>query len=551
MVAPGRPTLVAIALIMIVRCRSALSSSLPARPNILVLFADDLGYGDLSSFGHPTTVTPHLDSLARDGIKFTAWYSAFHVCSPSRGSMMTGRLPIRLGLAGASWTGGVFNADAIGGLPKNETTIAAALKHAGYASKAVGKWHLGQRPEFLPTSHGFDEYYGIPYSVDMGTSAWRTGLDHDRPYLPLIRSAAPGHMDVLEQPVDLNTLSGKYVNESAAFIEAQSEQDTPWFLYVAFNHMHVPDFVSPAYCNTTRRGVFGDALRELDDAVGGILSAVDAAGAAADTIVFFTSDNGPWLRFREAGGSAGLLRDGKTTTWEGGIRVPGIARWTGKIPAGRVERSPVATYDIYATALALAGVDSHLVNGDRIVDGVDLSPVLFAAEGNDRAGLHTKDLHRCLFHYKGTPGLGCPLEHPGCPGLWAVRCGHFKMHYVTTDYRNESVQTFHDPPLMFHVDPDPGESFPLDPADPVYKAAREEMDGRVAAHKRSLRKVPNQIAMGNDPKLAVCCDRRRACNCNPENMRVFVCDGDDQFDDGGVMPTLGPGARAGAAGAEL
>ena len=206
---------------------------------------------------------------------------------------MTGRLPIRLGLAGASWKGGVLNADAVGGLPSNETTIATALQGAGYRSKAIGKWHLGQRPEFLPTAHGFDEYFGIPYSVDMGTSAWRTGIEPDRPYLPLIQSLGNGHVDILEQPTDLNTLSQQYVNESKTFIVEASAEGDPWLLYMAFNHMHVPDFVSPEYCNTTRRGVYGDALKELDDAVGEILAAVDTAGVAENTIVFFTSDNGP------------------------------------------------------------------------------------------------------------------------------------------------------------------------------------------------------------------------------------------------------------------
>ncbi len=521
----------------------------PARPNILILFADDLGYGDLASYGHPTTSTPHLDALANEGVRFTSWYSGFHVCSPSRAAMMTGRLPIRMGLAGAAWTGGVFNADAVGGLPKNETTIAAALKRAGYASMAVGKWHLGQRPEFLPTSHGFDEYYGIPYSVDMGPSAWRTATgDRDRPFLPLIHSTAPGHVDVLEQPTDLNTLSDKYVGQSAGFIARATAAQTPWLLYMAFNHVHVPDFVSPEFCNTTRRGVYGDALRELDDAVGQILAAVDDAGATTSTVVFFTSDNGPWLRYGQAGGSAGPLRDGKTTTWEGGVRVPGIVRWKGRVAnPGRVERGIVATYDIYATALSLAGVDAGAVNGDRIVDGVDLSPLLFGGGGGGKGG----DLHACIFHYKGTPGTACPADRPDCPGLWAVRCGAYKMHYVTTNWTNESVQTFHDPPLMFHVDHDPGESFPLDPAGLVYKRARARIEAEVADHKRGIRAVPNQMGLGKDPKFAICCGGRGGwggdwgggsggrsegggCNCNPENMRVFVCDGSDQFDDGGV-----------------
>ena len=529
------------------------SSSDSQPPNILVLFADDLGYGDLSCYGHPTTETPNLDKLAGDGMRFTAWYSGFHVCSPSRGSLLTGRIPPRIGLAGASWIGGVFKADAVGGLPHNETTIAEALRGAGYATKAIGKWHLGQQPQYLPTAHGFDSYYGIPYSVDMGDSAWTNAPDK-KPYLPLVQSKQEGHVEVLEQPTDLNMLSSRYINESRKFITDYTEAGTPWFLYMAFNHMHVPDFCTMDYCNTTRRGVYGDALAELDDAVGDIVNAVDDAGASEDTIIFFSSDNGPWLKYREAGGSGGPLRDGKTTTWEGGIRVPGIVRWKGKVEPGQVERQPVATYDIFPTALAVAGVnwggEGGAKNSDVIIDGVDLSPVLFRARGEMQEVASTgqrrrgqrrgKDLHECLFHYKGTPGMGCPREHPNCPGLWAVRCGSYKMHYVTTNWQNENVQTFHDPPLIFHIDHDPGESFPLNPNDPVYKRARSIIDAKVQAHKKTMpSSVPNQIAKGANPDLQVCCNGSKSydeCNCNPENMKVFVCDGGNQLDDGGPYP---------------
>ena len=304
----------------------------PSKPNVLVLFADDLGFGDLSTYGHPTTHTPNIDALAAGGLKFTDWYSGFHVCSPSRGTMMTGRIPIRWGGAGVSWTGGVFNADAVGGLPANETSFASVLSAAGYSTMAIGKWHLGQQLEYLPVSHGFDTYYGIPYSVDMGPSAWDMYTSTDRPPLPLITAtAAPLAYTVLEQPTNLNTLSDRYVAHASTFIATQSKAQTPWLLYYAFNHVHVPDFAAPAFCNTSMRGRFGDALSSLDAAVGKVMAAVVAAGAAKSTLTFFTSDNGPWLVKRLAGGSAGVLRDGKTTTWEGGVRVPGIAHWPGVI----------------------------------------------------------------------------------------------------------------------------------------------------------------------------------------------------------------------------
>ena len=512
-----------------------------ARPNILVLFADDLGSGDLSSFGHPTTSTDNLDALANSGIKFTQWYSGFHVCSPSRGSMMTGRIPIRIGLAGASWTGGVFNADSIGGLPQNETTIAEVLSEQGYATKAVGKWHLGQQAKYLPTSHGFDEYYGIPYSDDMGSSAWDLYNSTDRPPLPLILSSGKGRIKIIEQPTNLNLLSSRYVNESIQFIQSKSKANLNWFLYMAFNHVHVPDFASPKFCNTTKRGLFGDALAELDKAVGDIVQSVEDAGVDNNTIIFFTSDNGPWLIKGLSGGSAGLLKDGKETTWEGGIREPGIIRWTGKIQPGRVSRQVVATYDIFATAIVLAG---GTLPTDRIIDGRDLSPLLFDSEWENNQET-SNTFHNCLYHYKGTPGLNCPSDHPNCPGLWAVRCGSYKLHYVTSNYLAANKGIFHDPPLIYHIEHDPSEMHPLSSTSDEYIEARKLIESNVIAHKKNLVWVPPQMARGKDPSLKICCKNNinhttisddivgvsdvgdlglfQDCVCNPENWDVFVC----------------------------
>ena len=190
--------------------------SKPTTPNFLILFADDMGYGDLSFNGHPTIHTPNLDKLAYEGMRFTQWYSAFHVCSPSRAAMLTGRLPVRSGMAG-TWSGGVLSADAVGGLPLNETTFAEALKDVGYMTKCIGKWHLGQRHEFLPYFQGFDEYFGIPYSVDMGYSVWDSGNQID--VLPLIDNTT-----IIEQPVDLSKLSEKYAQQAIDFISNATAQ---------------------------------------------------------------------------------------------------------------------------------------------------------------------------------------------------------------------------------------------------------------------------------------------------------------------------------------
>ena len=293
-------------LLLVLPLLSAASSA--PRPNVLVLFADDMGMGDASCYGHPTIRTPNIDRLAVEGIRFTQWYSGFHVCSPSRAAMMTGRLPIRTGCAGASWTGGVFNSDAVGGLPTNETTMADVLRSAGCkslaplpssalvtsdlnplnalsdATAAAGKWHLGQQKQFLPTSRGFDEYLGIPYSVDMGPSPWDLYTSTDRPPLPLLRNTK-----VLEQPTDLNKLSARYAAFVSSFIANQTAAGKPWFAYMAFNHVHVPDFATAAFCNSSRRGRFGDAIEEMDSTLGVIMSAVKDAGADENTIVFFTS----------------------------------------------------------------------------------------------------------------------------------------------------------------------------------------------------------------------------------------------------------------------
>ena len=302
----------------------------------------------------------------------------------------------------------------------------------------TGKWHLGQTHEHLPTAHGFEVYYGLPYSGaftyileqcsnwrlrnrnatdsdtpkdDMGSSAWDYYSDISlRPPLPLVSMVEGGDLNIIEQPTDLNLLSERYVNHSTKFIERSSKGKAPWFLYHAFSHVHVPNFASPKFCNSSRRGRFGDAAEALDAAVGEIMAAVDKAGVAENTITFFTSDNGPWLIKKGNGGSAGLLRDGKQTTWEGGVRVPGIVHFPGQIEAGTTQLAVAATYDISPTALSLAGVE---LPSDRVIDGRDLSPVLFSKDatavptrkklGQKRASDHQSAdaIHDCIYHWKG------------------------------------------------------------------------------------------------------------------------------------------------------
>ena len=468
--------------------------------------------------------------------------------------MMTGRLPIRIGFVGDHWLGDVLLASARGGLPHNETTLPELLGTVGYASLALGKWHLGQQPQHLPTSHGFDSYYGIPYSVDMGSSAWDYFSGKHAVYnppLPLLSSTSPGELTILEQPTDLNLLTGRYVHKADRFIANHSSARRPWLLYMAFSHVHTPDFASttawPKGCNVTLRGRFGDALFELDEAIGSLLASVRSAQALESTLVLFTSDNGPWLTKGLAGGSAGLLRDGKQTTWEGGVRVPGLASWTGRITPGRVSTAVVATYDIFVTALALAGVP---LPKDRQIDGRDISELLF----NDS---HSASPHDCIYHWKGAPGMGCPAAHPDCPGLFAVRCGAYKMHWVTMDSVGPEAWRgiFHDPPLLYQLEYDPSEAHPVDAKSAEYASIRKLLEAAKAAHLASIEQVPNQVALGQDADLKVCCDvdskhkypTLPVCTCAAQNFRAQVCEPVGHH----TSATVAPGGRvSGAEGVE-
>lgn len=499
-------------------------------PNFVVLFADDLGYGDLSIAGHPTISTPNLDRLASEGVRYTQWYSAFHICSPSRAAMLTGRLPIRSGVTG-DYLGGVFSSTAIGGLPLDEITWAQTLKSKDYRTMCIGKWHLGQRPEYLPTRRGFDAYLGLPYSVDMGNSAWRST---DQPPLPLMANET-----VIEQPVDLNTLTQRYVTAAKSFISVSAER---FALYYAFSHVHVPDFASPAFCNTSLRGRYGDAVAELDWSVGQLLFNT----SLNNTLTFFTSDNGPWLIQQLAGGSAGIFFEGKTTTWEGGIREPAILHWPGVVPPNQRRSALVSTCDVFSTILAAAGVSEP---SDRVIDGMNLAPTFH----------HDAQLRNCIFIYKGRPGAcdkdgGDTALKDDCPGLWAIRCGKYKAHYASvysqascTGAHNISDCSvhLHNPPMLFDLEADPSEKWPLDPVS--YADKLNAIAAAKQAHEEELgTPPPDQIMLGSDAKYAVCgCPNSTLaypaypnCTCSPANWDVSVCSpiDDDLYVDGSSSP---------------
>jgi arylsulfatase A len=343
-----RPSRTALAVLLATACaappeKSAAPTDAP--PNVVVFFIDDLGYADVEPFGAPAGSTPHVARLAAEGRAFFNFHVAEPVCSASRAALLTGVYPARLGVHGAlmPWDKG--------GLKPEDVTLAETLKARGYATAHFGKWHLGHAtPDRLPTSQGFDEHFGIPYSNDM----WPPNTRQKFPPLPLYDGERIVDADV--DAADQATLTARITERAVRFVEAP--RASPFFMVVAHPQPHVPLFAGAAHAGRTGRGLYADVVSELDASVGAVLSALDRTGAAANTLVVFTSDNGPWLPFGEHAGSAGPLREGKGTTWEGGVRVPCVARWPGRIPAGSRSDVMVSTLDLAPTIAALAGAPS-------------------------------------------------------------------------------------------------------------------------------------------------------------------------------------------------
>jgi arylsulfatase A len=363
----------------------------PARPpNFVIIFFDDLGYSDLGCFGAKGYETPNIDRMAREGVRLTDFYVAQAVCSASRAALMTGCYSNRVSITGALFP------DAKNGLNPNEMTIPKLLKTRGYATGMCGKWHLGSKPQFMPTKNGFDEYFGLPYSNDMwpGNPNART---RSYPPLPLIE----GEKVVAENP-DQAQFTTQYSEHAVKFIERN--RDKPFFLYVAHTMPHVPLGVSSKFKGKTSRGIYGDVVAELDWSTGQILQALKRNGIDDQTLVIVTSDNGPWAEYGDHGGSAGELRGSKGTSFEGGVREPFIARWPKRIPAGSVSHVPAMTIDLLPTIARLAGAE---LPKDRIIDGRDIGPLL---EGKRKG-----EVHEVLYFYWGYE-------------LHGVRSGKWKLH---------------------------------------------------------------------------------------------------------------------------
>ncbi|TWT52513.1 Arylsulfatase [Rubripirellula amarantea] len=425
-------------------------SASAARPNFIIIFCDDLGYGDLSCYGHPTISTPHLDRMATEGMRATQFYVAASVCTPSRAGLLTGRYPIRSGMWGNRR---VLFPDSIGGLPDHEVTIAETLQGAGYKTAMVGKWHLGHRKEFLPTNHGFDSYYGIPYSNDMDrvgtTDPQKKGrqvfLDPDWNdfHVPLMEGTVKEGCREIERPANQSTITRRYTERTIELIDSM-DSEVPFFLYLAHSLPHVPLFRSDEFAGHSQSGLYGDVIEEIDDGVGRILQTLRDRDLAENTLVVFTSDNGPWLTFADHGGSAGPLRNGKGTTFDGGMRVPGIFWMPGTVPANRIDSGVTSTLDLLPTFAAMAGAT---LPGNLSLDGYDQSAWL---KGEDKSARDS------MFFYRDNR-------------LMAIRYKNHKAHFITQDsyVPGASAPHFHDPPLLYDLSTDLREQHDLSKRQPA------------------------------------------------------------------------------------
>ncbi len=434
-----------------------------SRPNIVLILADDLGYGDLGVYGHPTIRTPNLDRMAREGMQLMQFYSASSLCSPSRAALMTGRLPVRFGM------NAVLPPVTNRGMPDSELTMGEALQRAGYLTSLIGKWHLGRKRRYLPLYHGFHRFFGLPYSNDMSR---KNNPKHPIyrlrvvPPLPLIEG-----IYVIEQEPDQSLLTQRFTEHALRFMRFAVEvRKQPFFLYLAHIAPHPPLHPGERFRGRSPRGLYGDVVEELDWSVGKVLAEIRRLGIDEETLVVFTSDNGPWLAKKEHGGSPGPFREGKGSTWEGGVRMPFIARWPGRIPAGVKSRAFVTMMDLLPTFAALAGVE---LPDDRVYDGRDVSDVLF----------------------ENAPGREPRIFLWIRQELRAYRRGAWKLHVITNYPANGTRKTtIHDPPLLYNVEQDPGERFDVAAEHPdIVKRMLADMEAhRIAVFKDRKNKRPGK-----------------------------------------------------------
>ncbi|MCP4642848.1 MAG: sulfatase [bacterium] len=432
------------------------------RPNVIVIFADDQGYQDAGCYGATTFETPNLDRMAAEGVRFTDFYSAAPTCTPSRAALMTGCYPNRVGLPR------VLGPNAGTGIHADEMTMADVLKQRDYATACFGKWHLGHHPEFLPTRHGFDEYFGLPYSNDM----WPFHPTSDKyPDLPLVDGET-----VVEMNPDQNNLTRWYTERAVKFIESNRRQ--PFFLYLPHSMPHVPLHCSDEFRGKSKQGLYGDVIMEIDWSVGQILDTVKRLGLDDNTLVVYSSDNGPWLSYGDHAGAALPLREGKGTTFDGGQREICLMRWPGHIPAESVCSEVAAMFDILPTVAAIAGAPLP----DRTIDGKDIRPLMFGEPG-------ARSPHEAFFYHRAGQ-------------LEAVRAGKWKLH-IPHKYRTVAKPggggmpgAYENPTVvlsLFNLEDDIGEQRNMADAHPEVVARLKGLLDAFAKEMAANRRAPGRV----------------------------------------------------------
>ncbi|QUE49366.1 sulfatase [Luteolibacter ambystomatis] len=408
-------------------------------PNVIIIYIDDMGYGDIGPFGAKGYKTPNLDRMAAEGTKFTSFYSVQAVCSASRAGLMTGCYPNRLGISGA------LHPHSQVGLAPEEITIAEICKSRGYATGCFGKWHLGDAKEFLPLQQGFDEYFGLPYSNDMLPKP-----GSKNPPLPLIDGNTVVNPDVDDAAQDM--LTTWYTEHAVDFI--RRHKDKPFFLYLPHSMVHIPLHVSDKFRGKSGHGLFGDVVEEVDWSVGQVLDELKRSGIDGHTLVMFCSDNGPWLCYGDHAGTAGPLREGKGTSWDGGVREPTLMRWPGHIPAGRTSDAVLATIDMLPTIASLSGAELPA----RKIDGRNITEII--------TGKSDASPHEALFFYYHVNDLEAMRS-----GKWKLE---FPRSYTSLDgkpggkdgkpapYKNLTVPAVQ----LYDLDSDPGQKTDLAAAHP-------------------------------------------------------------------------------------
>ncbi|KAJ8255512.1 hypothetical protein COCON_G00193760 [Conger conger] len=547
-------------------------------PNFVLMMVDDLGIGDLGCYGNATLRTPNIDRLAQEGVKLTQHIAAAPLCTPSRAAFLTGRYAVRSGMAGYGKLGVFIMTAASGGLPEQEVTFAELAKQQGYATSLIGKWHLGLNCErsddfcHHPNRHGFDHFYGITmtnmrdcqpghgsilYMISshiptrsIGVAIGTVAVLHVLGVISVTRkmllcfSLVPAvflalfavvvftypylncflmrNQEIVEQPFLSENLTQRMTHEAIQFLQRNSER--PFLLFFSFVQVHTALFASAAFRGRSRHGLYGDTVEEVDWSVGKLMETLDSLGLRENTLLYLTSDHGAHLEEISSngevhGGWNGIYKAGKSTNWEGGIRVPGILRWSGVLPGNKSIDEPTSNMDIFPTVAKLIGAGTP---EDREIDGRDLMPLLL--------GEVERSEHEFLFHYCNAYLNAVRWRPANSDSTWkaffftqnfspenSTACLHTHVCFCTEEY-----VTYHDPPLLFDLSRDPSETTPLTEREvPDFHAVLDVMRRAASRHARSVAPVPNQLSLGNQlwkPWLQPCCSTlSQLCTCSRDD----------------------------------